>query len=227
MSKIEHAVILAAGRGTRLLPLTNKLPKGLVKIRNQTLILRGIKKIRKYIKNIHITVGYKGSMMAEHVIKNKVSSVVNTEGKGNAWWIFNFPFNLIDKPVLVLTCDNITKVDYTKIFLDYKKQGSPPCMVVPVKPIKGLEGDFIHEKKNRIYKLSRKHKAKTYCSGIQIINPKKIQKIMPQKNDFGQVWKYLIKKKNLYVSNIIPSKWFTIDNPKQLIFFKKNYFRNV
>ena len=72
MSKIEHAVILAAGRGTRLLPLTNKLPKGLVKIRNQTLILRGIKKIRKYIKNIHITVGYKGSMMAEHVIKNKV-----------------------------------------------------------------------------------------------------------------------------------------------------------
>ena len=50
---------------------------------------------------------------------------------------------------------------------------------------------------------------------------------MPQKNDFGEVWKYLIKKKYLYVSNIIPSKWFTIDNPKQLIFFKKNYFRNV
>ena len=48
MSKIEHAVILAAGRGTRLLPLTNKLPKGLVKIRNQTLILRGIKKIIKH-----------------------------------------------------------------------------------------------------------------------------------------------------------------------------------
>ena len=61
----------------------------------------------------------------------------------------------------------------------------------------------------------------------KIINPKKIQKIMSKKNDFGQVWKYLIKKKYLYVSNIIPSKWFTIDNPKQLIFFKKNYFRNV
>ena len=73
MSKIKHAIILAAGRGTRLIPITNKVPKGLVKINNQTLILRGIKKIRNFIKNIHITVGYKGSMMAEHVIKNKVS----------------------------------------------------------------------------------------------------------------------------------------------------------
>ena len=49
---IDHAVILAAGRGIRLMPRTKKIPKAMVKIKNQTLILRGIKRIQKYIKNI-------------------------------------------------------------------------------------------------------------------------------------------------------------------------------
>ena len=73
---IKHAIILAAGRGTRLMPLTKKIPKAMVKIKNQTLILNGIKKIQKYIDNIHITVGYKGSVIAKHVIRNNVRSVI-------------------------------------------------------------------------------------------------------------------------------------------------------
>ena len=100
---INHAVILEDGRRIRMMPLTKKIPKAMVKIKNQTLILNGIKKIQKYIKNIHITVGYKGSVLAKHVIRNNVRSVINTNNKGNAWWIFNFPFNLINEPIFVLT----------------------------------------------------------------------------------------------------------------------------
>ena len=51
---INHAIILAAGRGIRLMPLTKKIPKAMVKIKNQTLILNGIRKVQKYISNIHI-----------------------------------------------------------------------------------------------------------------------------------------------------------------------------
>jgi len=33
---INHAVILAAGRGIRMMPKTKKIPKAMVKIKNQT-----------------------------------------------------------------------------------------------------------------------------------------------------------------------------------------------
>ena len=144
---INHAVILAAGRGIRLMPKTKKIPKAMVKIKNQTLILKGIKKIQKYIKDIHITVGYKGSMLAKHVIENRVSSVINTDKKGNAWWIFNFPFKHINEPVFVLTCDNITNIDFNLIEKDYVKKGKPECFLIPVKPVDKLKGDFIQKKK--------------------------------------------------------------------------------
>tara|TARA_B110001450_G_C17657522_1_gene495907 strand:+ start:1188 stop:1865 length:678 start_codon:yes stop_codon:yes gene_type:complete len=224
---INHAVILAAGRGVRLMPRTKKIPKAMVKIKNQTLILRGIKRIQKYIRNIHITVGYKGSMLAKHVIENKVNSVINTDKKGNAWWIFNFPFCYINEPIFVLTCDNITNINFNLIEKDYIKKGKPECFLVPVKPVKDLEGDYIHKKNFVVTKLSRKSKSDIYCSGIQIINPYKINRIIKNADDFNQVWKKLIFKKKLIVSDVLPKKWFTIDNLKQLTFYRKKNYKNV
>jgi len=220
---INHAIILAAGRGIRLMPLTKEIPKAMVKIKNQTLILNGIKKVQKYISNIHITVGYKGSMIAKHVIKNNVRSVINTNKKGNAWWIFNFPFNMIDEPVAVLTCDNITNINFKLIEKDYIKKKNPHCFLVPVKPVKNLEGDFIHRKRNIVTKLSRKDKSDIYCSGIQILNPYKINKTVKKTEDFNILWKSLIKKKKLFVSDIIPDHWFTIDNIEQWRMYNKKY----
>jgi len=212
---------MAAGRGIRLMPKTKKIPKAMVKIKNQTLILKGIKKIQKYIKNIHITVGYKGSMLAKHVIEHNASSVINTNKKGNAWWIFNFPFKYINEPVFVLTCDNITKINFGLIERDYLRKGSPECFLIPVRPVDKLEGDYIHKKKNLVTSLSRKKKSDIYCSGIQIINPYKINKIMKNKYEFNQVWKKLIIKKKLIVSDILPKKWFAIDKISQLKLYKK------
>ena len=218
----NHAIILAAGRGIRLMPLTKNIPKALVKVQNQTLILNGIKKLKKYIKNIHITVGYKGSLIAKHVISHNVSSVINTNKRGNSWWIFNFPFNLLNEPIVVLTCDNITNIDFKLLKKDYIQKKSPPCFLIPVKPIKKLDGDYIHRKNNIVTKLSRKNKSDIYCSGIQIINPYQVNKLVNKTKDFNTLWNKLIKKNKLYVSDIIPKQWFTIDKVEHLNIFKKS-----
>ena len=210
--KINHAFIMAAGRGTRLRPLTKKIPKGLIKFKQTSLIANGIKKLKKFIDFIHISVGYKGPILAKHLIEEKVSSIINTDKKGNSWWIFNSIFKSFDSPLYVLTCDNVTSIDFKKIEKDYYKKGQPMCMIIPTKPIKGLAGDYIFRKKNIIQGLSRKVKSDIYCTGIQVLNPKKINDKIKSTDDFNILWKRLIKIKQLYVSDVMPKKWYTVDN---------------
>ena len=210
--KINHAFIMAAGRGTRLMPLTRKVPKGLVKFKQSSLIANGVKKLKRYIDFIHISVGYKGPILAKHLIEEKVSSIINTDKKGNSWWIFNSILKSFDSPLYVLTCDNVTNIDFKKIEIDYYKKGEPLCMIVPTRPIEGLAGDYIFRKKNIVQRLSRKDKSDIYCTGIQVLNPKKINKKIKPTDDFNILWKRLIKKKQLYVSDVVPRKWYTVDN---------------
>ena len=210
--KINHAFIMAAGRGTRLRPLTKKIPKGLIKFKQTSLIANGIKKLKKFIDFIHISVGYKGPILAKHLIEEKVSSIINTDKKGNSWWIFNSIFKSFDSPLYVLTCDNVTNIDFKKIEKDYYKKDQPICMIIPTKPIKGLAGDYIFRKKNIIQGLSRKVKSDIYCTGIQVLNPKKINDKIKSTDDFNILWKRLIKIKQLYVSDVMPKKWYTVDN---------------
>ena len=219
--KINHAFIMAAGRGARLMPLTKKIPKGLVKFRQTSLIARGIRRLKKYIKFIHISVGYKGPILAKHLIEEKVSSIINTDTKGNSWWIFNSIFKSFDSPIYVLTCDNVTNIDFKKIEKDYYKKGQPLCMLIPTKPVKGLKGDYIFRKKNLISSLSRAKKSEIYCTGIQVLNPKRINKKITPTEDFNILWKKLIKIKQLYVSDVMPRKWYTVDDVENYKNLKK------
>ncbi len=221
--KIEHAFIMAAGRGTRLMPLTKKIPKGLIKFKQSSLIANGIKKLKKYIDNIHISVGYKGPILAKHLIEQKVTSIINTDNKGNCWWIFNSIFKNFNEPIFVLTCDNVTNISFKKISEDYFKKKEPLCMIIPTKPVKGLSGDYIFRNQNLVKKLSRNKESDIYCTGIQVLNPKKINDKINPTDDFKILWKRLIKNKQLYVSDVRPKKWFTVDNIDNYKNLKKKF----
>ncbi len=213
---IRHAIIMAAGRGTRMAPLTDALPKPMAPYDGSTLIARGIEKIRDRIPYIHITVGYKKAMLAQHVIEHGASSVFNTEGQSNSWWIYNTLLKDLDEPIYVLTCDNVVELDFDLIEESYRSLENPACMLVPITPVEGLDGDYIYHKNYVVTKLSRDEPAEIYCSGIQILNPKKINELTEQSGNFYSVWQQLIGKKELKTSSIYPNKWFAVDTIEQL-----------
>lgn len=59
MHKVERAVIMAAGKGTRMYPLTENTPKPLIPVFDEPIIERTIKALKnKGINEIYIVVGY-------------------------------------------------------------------------------------------------------------------------------------------------------------------------
>jgi NDP-sugar pyrophosphorylase family protein len=216
MGRIKHAIIMAAGRGQRMMPLTQDMPKAMAPYRGTTLIAQGIDQIRKHIENVHITVGYKGALLAEHVIHHGAASVLNTEGQPNSWWIHNTLLRHLDEPMFVLTCDNVMELEFELLEADYLQSGSPACMLVPVKPVEGLEGDYIFHQRNVVTALDRHKASDVYCSGIQVIKPAEVVRRTQSGGDFYAVWKQLIAQQQVMMSRIYPTRWISIDTVDQL-----------
>ena len=208
---MRHAVIMAAGRGIRMMPLTDAMPKAMAPYNGTTLIAHGIDQIRPYVGNVHVTVGYRGAMLAQHVIQHGAASVFNTEGHGNCWWIYNTFLSLLDEPVLVLTCDNVVELDFALLTSEYFAYDEPACMLVPVTPVPGLEGDYISHDDHVVTCVDRHAQTEIYCSGIQVLNPSKVRHLVPEVDDFDLLWEQLIPLRQLRASRVYPERWFTVD----------------
>ena len=69
------AMILAAGHGKRLRPLTNKIPKPLIEVANQPIILDVIGRLRDFgIDEILINVSYLGDQIIYFIEKSGIKN---------------------------------------------------------------------------------------------------------------------------------------------------------
>jgi NDP-sugar pyrophosphorylase family protein len=220
----KHAIIMAAGRGMRMAPLTDAIPKPMAPYNGTTLIARGIDRLAQRLEQIYVTVGYKKAMLAQHVIEHGASAVFNTEGQGNCWWIYNTLLKYLDEPMLVLTCDNVVDLDFELLDESYRELNSPACMLVPVRPVPGLEGDYIFQENHVVTEISRLRETDIYCSGIQILNPHRLNQITQEGESFYDVWQQLIARQQLMISSVYPKKWFAVDTLEQLTTLNKSPF---
>src|SRR5437763_9252842 len=67
MAKIDRAVLLAAGRGTRMRELTAELPKPMIKVRGKPILLHIVEGLQAAgIKGFLIIVGYHGDAVRDY-----------------------------------------------------------------------------------------------------------------------------------------------------------------
>jgi len=207
--KFNHAVIIAGGLGSRMMPLTEYVPKPLVKVNNVPLIKYVINFLRNNsVENVIVSYGYKGDLLLKEIYKD-VDGFINTEGKDNAYFLFNTIIKHIDKPVIVCPCDMIVQIDLETVRVEYEKLGSPIACIVPVKT--DLDADNILLEGDRIVSISRETKSNLYASGIQILNPKRINESISGYTNFYDVWKALIEKEMLYCTKYMPTEWKIFD----------------
>ena len=84
---IENALILAAGKGTRMWPLTENIPKPLLPISGVPIIKRQIDELKKVgVKKVYILIGYQMNEIPNYLDKNeteiKIDYIVQEEQKG-------------------------------------------------------------------------------------------------------------------------------------------------
>lgn len=81
--KIENAIILAAGRGSRMGHLTDNLPKCMMKVNGKSVIQRTIEVLKyKNINNILVITGYQSDKLRKHL--NDIDGSIKI--KNNNFW---------------------------------------------------------------------------------------------------------------------------------------------
>lgn len=213
----EYAIILAAGRGERMKPLTDYIPKPLVYKKDLMLLTRALISVSK-VQEIYLTVHYKADKIMASYANDSIDGYIKTYGNDNAWFLHNSLTKEINKPVVIIPADIDFEIDFDALYSEYMSRDLKH-LLVPVFPEampKYLcEGDIIYGKDGVILDITRdksENEEIGLCSGIQIINPR----FFPRKDSFIEGWRELIQSKNIHYSFTTPKKWACVDRMDQL-----------
>ena len=210
----KHVVILSGGQGTRMLPITEYVPKALVRINSKNLIDNPIDFFKSNdIENIHITYGYKSDILLNYVHK-KIKSLINTINQDNSYFLFNTIIKYINDPVIICPCDIDFDINLNELYKEYIKLKSPAACIIPIE--NKLDADNIEHDNFKICKINKNIKTNLSASGIQIINPFTINQLINPCENFYEVWNQLIEKKQLILMETKPTRWKCFDKISDL-----------
>ena len=222
-------MILCAGYGKRLNPLTINCPKPLLKIGNETLLSNTIKFLEEYgIKHVVINVHYLAKQIVDYINKKKFNlSITIVEEKNEildtGGGVLNAIKNFSNETFLIINPDTIWNLDYLKELEKMKKNFSSnnnKCYLLLVDKKrsfdKNLKGDFNLEK--FLVKKDILENSKYIYTGLQIINPEIFQNINEKVFSMNKIWNKLIENHQLYAleSNIDFLHISTLDIYKKL-----------
>tara|TARA_Y100001970_G_scaffold167947_1_gene205458 strand:- start:2103 stop:2792 length:690 start_codon:yes stop_codon:yes gene_type:complete len=205
--KIKTALILCAGYGKRLNPITLKIPKPLIEIKNITLLENSINFLEKLkIENVKINTYHLHNQISNFIINHHSKLKIEIINDGNeildtGGGILNLINSSDENDFIVLNPDTIWGDNYlkeTNKMVDFYIEKKIKNLLMIVKKENSfdtrMKGDF-----SLIDKKLFKNKENDFIyTGIQIINKSlfKNEKVMPF--SITKIWDEAIKNKMLY-----------------------------
>ena len=219
--KIKHGMILAAGLGKRMQPITLKIPKPLIQIGNKKLLERAIELLINHgIEEIVINVHHLPNQITDFINKKnyKAKIIISDEqdmlldtGGGilHATRFFN-------KPFVVVNPDTLWNDAYSKELKDledlyFKKKKS--CLLLVNKNLSfdsSFKGDF--NLQNGV--VSRDNNNEFIFTGLQILDQSVFSSMKDKVFSMNKVWDYLIKNNSL-IGNESNQKFYHL-NTKEM-----------
>ena len=203
---IKKAMILAAGFGKRMLPLTKKIPKPLIKLGPKNLLERSIELLIKIgINELVLNTHYLSSEI-ENFLKNKnyeisINVIKEEELLDTGGGILNATKQFENDPFFVFNPDTIWNKNYyeeLKILENFYLENNKLVLLLVNKSNshdKSFKGDF-NFTDNQI--ITRDKKNQYIFTGAQIINRSIFKGIENKVFSMNLVWDKLIKNKKLF-----------------------------
>ena len=208
------AIILAGGRGKRLRPITDYVPKPLIPIKNIPIIEWQIKYLKKFgISEVIICSGYKTEMI-ENYLKNKklgikITFSIENKPLGTGGAIKKAAKKIKDKSFLVINGDIITNIDLKKLF---KKDNSIAAIQLRTK------FGILQTVDDKIIKFDEKKEISDLWmnAGIYHLN-KDTVKELPNVGDIEKtLFPKFAKKEKLLTIKFRNTLWYSIDSFKDM-----------
>ena len=205
--EIKTAIILCAGYGRRLNPLTLDKPKPLLDLFNKTLLEHTLNLVEKLnIKKVKLNTFYLPEKIENFFINKNFKLEIDIINDGEkildtGGGIFNMIKNLNEEDFLVLNPDTFWDENYLEYIKKMEKlyfnQAIKNILLIVHKNLsfdKNLNGDF----NLNINKLNRENPRDFIYTGCQILNKKIFSNFTNSKFSINDVWNTLIKENNLF-----------------------------
>ena len=233
------AMIFAAGKGTRLKPLTDTTPKALVPVNGTPMIELVIRKlIDAGVKEIIVNVHYLANQIIDFLnannnfgirieISDETNELLDTGGGlKKASWFFDD-----NKPFILHNVDVISDIDLMEMINYHNKYNALATLAVRKRitsryflfnskqELCGWENT--KDKKRLISRFAKDYRALAF-SGIHIINPE-IFKNIYENGKFSIISTYFELSKSKLISAFQHDKdyWFDVGNPEKLQIVEK------
>ena len=202
---IKHGMILAAGLGKRMQPLTLKIPKPLLEINNYTLLERAINLLISHgVQEISINVHYLPDQIKSFINRKKFKVKITISNEENllldtGGGVLKGTQNFGDNPFFVINPDTVWSKHYLAELKNleaiYLKNNKPTLLLVNKKLSidPSFKGDFNLNNE----KISKDSENQFIFTGLQIINRSVLTNEKSEVFSLNKVWDKLIKDKNL------------------------------
>ena len=203
--KVKKGMILAAGFGRRMMPITEKIPKPLLKIGKVTLLENCILKLKDFgIEEVVINTHYLSNQIKYYLNEKNFDLKINiVEEKyilDTGGGILNATSRYADDPFIVLNPDTIWNQKHIEEFKMLEKiyfDTMHTALLLVNKSMsfdKSFKGDFNINDKGLI---SRDKSNLMVYIGAQIINRKIFKNFKIKSFSMNDIWDELIKKDSL------------------------------
>lgn len=198
-----QAVLLAGGLGTRLRPLTDKIPKALVPVAGRPFIEYQIEQFRRHgVTDLIICVGHLGHMIEEHLGDGRRFNVSIRYGYerngllGTAGAIKNVE-PLLEDAFFVQYGDSYLLIDYRDVMTFFSRHDAPGLMVVYKNNDRWERSNVVVEgERVRVYDKTQKSPEMVYVDfGVSVFRPDAFTGVAPgTAADLSTVYRGLIRK---------------------------------